>query len=329
MDEESKQAEQKPDAGSSRSEEEEMMFSTVSAQKEAPDNMRRQITSSEGLAAEKANPRAVPIDAALFRSDEDYKVYLVTMLQHREEKGRVQGKRDARPSYKELLFQVFSACITVLWVWQTLVWTGSSGGIPTDEMRCLLQRGPGAPEPSALGAGTYEAYPWLKESLFAVSNPLPIVIGAYPPVGGCVRVNGPFNSTGDNEIVNSLIHHAQEQGFGAFSAPRLDRPYCALVTGFTLMLNPEIAMVNTGRILEAEESAPLTCPEDRAYKLTRSSHVMVRYQNADHEWLLLEVKDLVTAWAMQSEITYLNRGLSPCNGDTGLPTTVETLRSKF
>lgn len=317
----SKQGEK--DAGPT--EEEDSLFS-VSCVKNNDAGNRGTLTAADGMATEKASPKEIPLERSLFKTNEEYNKYLAEILKHREEKGRVLGLKEGRPSFKENLFHIFSACITVLWVWQTLVW-GCDNDL--EKLSGLVRSGLGVPEHSSFGAAAYDTHPWVAHKLFPIASPLPVVHRAYPPAGGCVRVNGSFNSTGDNEIVASLVHHAKVNGFGAFSAPRLDRPYCALISGFTLMLNPEIVMVNTGSVLEAEETAPLTCPDTQTYRLTRSSHVMVRYQNAAREWLLLEVKDLETAWALQSEIAYLNRGLSPCNGDIGLPTTIETLTNKF
>lgn len=305
------------------------LFNTMSIRGDKVEK-RGKLTTAEAIRAENLSPGGELIDSIQFKNDTEYQDYVSQLVDIRYERGREFGRKEERlsPSTRFLLL----ACVigAMMFLFSFITPSGNMFANSDLKRACqVLNDGCGSPATYGFDSKAYETFLAFALVLFPTSSPLPLVRGAYPPSGGCVRVNGPFNSTGDKEIIGSLIHHASSNGFGAISSPRLDRPYCVLVTGFTVMLNPEIVMVNTRSVLEAEENAPLTCPENEMYKMTRSGHVMVQYENSDHDTLLLEIKDLATAWALQSEITYLNRGLSPCNGDSGLQTTIETLSNKF
>jgi len=305
---------EEPGPSETQAEESTMMHSAVvlpAAGKSAPAvPARGTLTCADALALNSADPGRGVFKSREFHSDEEYEQYLMGLVEIRERRAYERGRAEARGSPWVTLFHIFTFIVTIYWTLQGMRGLVGGSNHALEIQRALARDGNGQLEATVYGLGAYEAYPHLQGALYPIASPLSLVHGAYPPPGGCVRVNGPFNSTGDNEIVASLIHHARGQEFGAISAPRLDRPYCALVSGYTVMLNPEIVMVNQNNILTGEETAPLTCPKDQAYALTRSLHIVVRYQNAAHEWLLLEVRDPATAWALQSEIAYLNHGPS-------------------
>lgn len=138
-----------------------------------------------------------------------------------------------------------------------------------------------------------------------------------------------------DQLTYSLEHY-MNNGFLAFSAFRLGKPYCYMLARDSnnqtiAMINPQIVGVNLDTSVMREERS-LNCL-DRSKHVTRYRDVWVRYQDPESDFDVIERKfsdrkdsDDLISFIFQSEYNYLN-GRSICDHtEKGADSLLEILR---
>ena len=143
-----------------------------------------------------------------------------------------------------------------------------------------------------------------------------------------------MKETTEWDQMHHSLQHFVNSGFPSFSAFRIGKPYCLMLTRTQgnetlIMANVEINGVSVYPTVSREEKSRNCIGTSKHVKRFRT--VWIRYQDPTREFEIIERKiedvgNMVQSFIFQSEFSYLN-GLSICDGtDKGIESTLEIMR---
>lgn len=179
---------------------------------------------------------------------------------------------------------------------------------------------------------TKQTDPIPKFELLSIQSEIPTADKHCLPI--TPEIYAKMKETTEWDQMHHSLQHFVNSGFPSFSAFRIGKPYCLMLTrtqgNETLtMANVEINGVSIYPTVSREEKSRNCVGISKHVKRFRT--VWVRYQDPTRDFEIVERKiedvgNMVQSFIFQSEFSYLN-GLSICDGtDKGTESTLEIMR---